>query len=116
MDEDQGQAQGQADCGKMIAGVGAVREDDPQEAVERLQLGQNEDGAIAVLDVGRMNRDRQEKSKRVDRDMALAPLHLLAGVGPADPPFSVAFTLRLSMIAAAGLASLPSCPRISITR
>jgi len=63
-----------------------------------------------------MNRHRQEKSERIDSDMALAPVDLLAGIVTADPPFSVVFTLWLSMIAAVGLASRPSRSRTSITR
>ena len=116
MNDDQAQAQGEAHGGKVVAGVGAVGKEDLQEAVQGLQLGQDEEGSVAILDVGGMNGDREEKPERIDADMALAPVDLLAGVVPADPPFSVVFTLWLSRIAAVGLASRPSCSRTAITR
>ena len=90
--------------------------DDPQEAVQGLQLGQDKKGSVAILDVGRMDGNRQQKSQRIDGDMALAPVYLLAGIVAADPPFSVVFTLWLSRIAAVGLASRPSCSRTAITK
>jgi hypothetical protein len=42
----------------------------------------------------------QQQARAVDRDVALAPLHLLGGVVAARPPFSVVRTLWASTIAA----------------
>src|SRR5215207_7217714 len=68
------------------------------------------------LDVGRMHDHTEQQPLRVDRNMALAPLDLLGGIVAARPPFSVVFTLWLSMMAAVGLASRPSPSRNRTTR
>src|SRR3712207_7809299 len=57
------------------------------------------------------------RSERVDQDVPLLALDLLARVVArrvdARAPFSAPFTLWLSTIAAVGLASLPACSRRS---
>lgn len=78
-------------------------------------LVQDQRGAVTVLDVGTVDGDVQEQAERVDEDVVLDPLDLLARV-VADrvrrrPPFSAAQTLWLSSTAAVGLASRPSCSR-----
>jgi hypothetical protein len=57
----------------------------------------------------------QQKTYRVDQDMSLDALDLLARVIPgwidAGPPFSALFTLWLSITQAVGLASRPAAAR-----
>ena len=57
----------------------------------------------------------QQKTYRVDQDMPLDTLDLLARVIPrwidAGPPFSALFTLWLSITQAVGLASRPIAAR-----
>jgi hypothetical protein len=96
--------------------VDAVGEHDLEPAVELLDLVQQIPGAVGVLDIGGVDNDAQKQSQRIDRDMALAPLHLLGGIVAARPPFSVVLTLWVSMTAALGLASRPSLSRSVMTR
>jgi hypothetical protein len=63
-----------------------------------------------------MHDHAEQQPLRVDRNLALAPLDLLGGIVAARPPFSVVFTLWLSMMAAVGLASRPSLSRSIVTR
>jgi hypothetical protein len=71
--------------------------------------------AIAVLDARGMNDGPQRQPFGVDKGMNLAPLDLLPGVitylAIKTAPFSAAFSVWLSMTAAVGLASRPSCSR-----
>ena len=64
-----------------------------------------------------MDRGAQQQAERVDQDVPLLALDLLARVVArridARPPFSALLTLWLSMIAAVGLASLPALSRTS---
>lgn len=96
--------------------VAAVGEDHSDEGEERAGgLVQDQGGAVAILDVGTVDGDVQEQAERVDEDVILDALDLLARV-VADrvrrrPPFSAARTLWLSITAAVGLASRPSCSR-----
>ena len=110
-DDDQGQAEGEAGEQDREPVVGAVGEHRPQPAVEPLQAPQEVADAVRVLDVGRVHDHAQQQARAVDRDVALAPLHLLGGVVAARPPFSVVRTLWVSTIAAVGLGSRPSRSR-----
>ena len=69
------------------------------------RLGEQQDAAIAILDVGGMDDGVQQQTQRIDENMPLLALDQLAGIEPvridASPPFSALFTLWLSMIAAA---------------
>ena len=61
------------------------------------QRGQQQNAAIAILNVGSMNDGMQQQTKRIDQNMALFALDQLAGIEPvwinASPPFSALFTL-----------------------
>src|SRR4051794_8848550 len=61
-----------------------------------------------------MDRGAQQQAQRVDQDVPLLALDLLARVVTARidvrPPFSALLTLWLSMIAAVGLAPCPPAP------
>ena len=61
-------------------------------------LGSKEqNGAIAVLDIGRMHNGVKQEPYRIDKDVTLLAVDLLARVVArridADPPFSAPFTL-----------------------
>jgi hypothetical protein len=98
-----------------VAPVGAVGEDHLDEREQTPRRPKDRQDAVAVLDVGGMDRGAQEQAQRIDQDVPLLALDLLARVVArrvdARPPFSALFTLWLSTIAAVGLASLPACSR-----
>ena len=58
-----------------------------------------------------MHHHGQQQPEGVNHDMAFASFHLLASVIATWAPFSVVFTLWLSIIAAEGVGSLPSNSR-----
>lgn len=72
-------------------------------------------GAIAILHIGRMHHDVQEEAERVDEDVPLAALDLLARVIARrierGPPFCAPLALWASRIAAVGLPARPACSR-----
>jgi hypothetical protein len=77
--------------------------------------GEQQDAAVAVLDIGGMNDGVQQQAQCIYEKMALLALDLLARIitmriDP-GPPFSALFTLWLSMMAAVGLASRSLCSR-----
>lgn len=96
--------------------VAAIGEDLRDEWEHRPRpLVENQRGAIPILNVGGVNDHHRQQAERVDQDVVLDTLGLFAGV-VADrvdpgPPFSPDLTVLLSMIAAVGLASLPTCSR-----
>src|SRR5215471_16156087 len=71
--------------------------------------------AIAILNIGRVDCDAQQQAERINEDVPLAPRDLLARIVTLrvkrGPPFCAALALWLSMMAAVGLASRPSCSR-----
>jgi hypothetical protein len=58
-----------------------------------------------------MDDRHEQKPKRVDQDVPLAPIYLLAGIVASGPPFSVVFTDWLSKMAALGVGCLPALTR-----
>ena len=62
-----------------------------------------------------MNRHAQQEAERIDEDVAFAAFDLLARIEALgiekSPPLGAPLVLWLSMIAAVGLASRPSCSR-----
>src|SRR3954449_8042446 len=114
--DDQGQAEQEAGEQDRQPVIGAVGEHDPEPRVEPLQLLEQVAGAVRVLDVGGVDDDPEQQAAGVDRDVPLPALDLLGGVVAAGPPFSVVFTLWVSMMAALGLGSLPSRSRSITTR
>ena len=61
------------------------------------QRGEQQQAAIAVLNVGGMDDGVQQQTERIDQNMPLLALDQLAGIEAmridAGPPFSVLFTL-----------------------
>ena len=96
----------------LIAGIGEQR---LQERIHPEQRREQQDAAVAILNVGGMNDGMQQQAQRVYQNVALLALDLLARIIArridAGPPFSALFTLWLSMMAAVGLASRSACSR-----
>ena len=96
----------------LIAAIGVELE---KKGIEPEQARHNENAAVAVLNIGRVDDGMHQQSLRIDEDVALLAFDLLARVIAARiqgaPPFSALFTLWLSMIAAVGLASRCACSR-----
>ena len=63
-----------------------------------------------------MDNDAEQQAGRVDRDVQLAAFDLLCRIPAARPPFSVVFTLWVSITVALGLGSRPSHSRSITTR
>ena len=80
------------------------------------ELGQNQLGPVAILDVGRMDHDRQDQTEGIDDDMSFAARDFLARIVSPRPPFSTVLTDWLSMMAAEGVGSLPAWMRTSWRR
>ena len=97
----------------LIAGVG----EDPFDKGEQTASAPIEDqpSAIAILQVGGVDDHVQQEAERVDEDVPLATLDLLARVIARridrGPPFCAPLALWASMIATVGLASRPACSR-----
>jgi hypothetical protein len=72
-------------------------------------LIKHQHGAVAVLQVGRVDHRRQDQAKGIDQEMALLAFDLLTRIiawrVDRDPPYSALFTLWLSIAPAAGEAS-----------
>jgi hypothetical protein len=47
---------------------------------EPAENSQDEHGSILVLNIGRMDDERQDQAQRIDNDMALASIDLLSGI------------------------------------
>ena len=103
---------GRGELRSLVAGIG---EQLHQEGIHPEQGGQQQHAAVTVLDVRWMHHGMQQQAYRVDQDMPLLTLDLLARVIPgridAGPPFSALFTLWLSITQAVGLASRPAASR-----
>lgn len=98
-------------CGRAFTRVAAIGKDPLDEREQAPRLAQEQERAVAILDVGRVHDDVQQEAQRVDEDVALAARRLLARIVARGvergPPFSAPRAVWLSMIAAVGLASRP---------
>ena len=95
--------------------IGTVGKQLAQEGELSAQSGQQQDAAIAILNIGGGHQRVQHQAQRVDQDVALLALDQLAGIKAvgvdAGAPFSALFTLWLSITQAVGLASRSACSR-----
>jgi len=95
--------------------ISAIDEQLLQKRKHPEQGRHDEDAAIAILNVGRMNDGVKQEAYCVDKNVPLLALDLLARIVAvrinARPPFSALFTLWLSMMAAVGLAFRCACSR-----
>jgi hypothetical protein len=77
--------------------IGAVGNELLKEWKLTEQCGQQNNAAIAILNVGSMNDGMQQQTKRIDQNMALFAFDQLAGIAPvrinAGPAFFALFTL-----------------------
>ena len=113
---DQRQAEQEAGEQHRQAIVDAVGEHRLEPAVQSLDPAQQLACAVGVLDVGGVDEDAQQQATGIDGDVAFAPPDLLGRIVAPRSPFSVVLTLWVSMIAAVGLASRPSCSRSMISK
>jgi hypothetical protein len=105
-------------CRGFCGVVSAVGEDALDEGVEASRASvEHEPSTVSVLDIGGMDDDVQEEAERIDENVPLATLDLLARVVARRidrrPPFCAPLALCASMIAAVGLASRPSRSRVA---
>ncbi len=106
-------------CGGAVVkdwpGIGAVGEQLAQERELSEQSGQQEDAAVAILNVGGRHQRVQHQAQRMDQEVTLLSLDQLAGIKAVwvdgSAPFSALFTLWLSITQAVGLASRSACSR-----
>ena len=94
-----------------LPGITAVGPDHFKAPPSRTQLLDQQLAAVTVLDVGRVNDQREDQAERVNDDMALAPLGFLARIVPSVAPFSAVLTDWLSMMPALGVGLRPSSIR-----
>ena len=85
-----------------LAAISAIRPDQPQPEEPSGETRQGRIRPIPILHTRRVHHYRKHQSERIDNDVPLAPIYLLAAVVAAWPPFSVVFTDWLSMIPALG--------------
>ncbi len=94
-----------------LPGITAIGPDHFKAPPSRTQLPDQQLAAVTVLDVGRVNDQREDQAERVNDDMALAPLGFLARIVPSVAPFSAVLTDWLSMMPALGVGLRPSSIR-----
>lgn len=86
-----------AHAGQRVAqfpiGISSIGKDMTQPWEAAADRRQHVDGAVTILDIGGMDEDEDQKAASVGDDMALASLHLLAGIIAIGPPLPVVFTL-----------------------
>ena len=70
----------QTDERHLASRVSAVGKDALDEREQSSRPTQQMEGAVTVLNIGRMNDDVQQETQRVDQDVPLATLDLLARV------------------------------------
>ncbi len=94
-----------------LSGIATIGPDHFKAPPSRPQLLDQQLAAITVLDVGRVNDQREDQAERVNNDVTLAPLGFLARIVPSVAPFSAVLTDWLSMMPALGVGLRPSSIR-----
>jgi hypothetical protein len=96
-----------------LAGIAAVRPDELEPSKTSAEPLDHQLPAIAILNAGGVNNDRQNQSHRIDDQMTLSAGDFLAGIVAMRPPFRGASVLMdcESMIAAEGVGFLPTLRR-----
>ena len=102
MNDGQRHAKPRADVENTRALVAGVGPDLGKPPLPPAELPDQWDRAVAVLDVGRLDEHHQQQPERVDGYLPLAPGDMLRRVVAARPPFSVVWTVWLSMMTALG--------------
>ncbi len=103
--------------GQFWAAIGAVGEDCLEEGKQSAGvLIKHQNGAVAILYIGRVDHGGEDQAKGIDQEMAFLAFDLFARViarrVDARPPFSALFTLWLSIAPAVGEVSRPSSSRV----
>ena len=93
--------------------IAAIGPNEFQAGEEPHEFCEQQFGAVAVLNIRRVDHDADQEPQGVHGQVALAAFYFLPRVIAANPFFSVVFTDWLSMIAALGLASRPASLRTS---
>src|SRR5919108_1341604 len=114
--DDEGPLQHRRDPRDQLARISPIRPDELQSWEAGDQGCQDRFGPIAVLDTGRMDHHDEEQPQDIDHDVTLATAYTLAAIIAPDPPFSVVFTVWLSMIPALGSRMRPAASRTSPRR
>src|SRR5215831_7455899 len=81
-----------------LASIPPVSPDELQSRNAGHECPERRFGPIAVLEPRRMHHHDEEQPEDIDDDVALTPTDALAAVIAPGPPFSVVFTVWLSMI------------------
>ena len=106
--------------GELVSLVAAIGEDMFDEGEQAARLFDQFCGAVPVLHAGWDGLDAKQQAYRIGKRVALDPLDFFACVIanriPVAPPFSVAFTAWVSMMAAVGDASRPPASRHAMSR
>jgi hypothetical protein len=110
-----GPDEGGSQLWSLVVGIGKDDLDEGKQAAGSTVEDQRR--AVAVLHVGRMHNDVQQEPERVDENVPLAALDLLARVIALridrSPPFCAPLAVCASMIATVGLASRPAFSRVA---
>ena len=109
----EGPVQHRRDPRDELARVPAIGPDQLQSREAGNQCPQHRFRSITVLEASGMHQHDEEQPQDIDDDVALAPTDALAAVIAAGPPFSVVFTVWLSMIPALGSRVRPEASRRS---
>lgn len=65
---------------QFLSGISSIGKDMTQPREAAADRRQHADGAVRILDIGGMDENEDQKAAGVGDDMALAPLHFLAGI------------------------------------
>ena len=79
--------------GDEFARVASIGPDALQPRVQTSELAQHQLGTVTILHIRSVHHHRQNRTERIDDDVSLAPVDLLARVVTPRPPFSVVLTL-----------------------
>ena len=80
----------------LVTAVGVELE---KERIEAEQSRHEQRAAVAILNVGGVHDDAEQQALRIHGNVALAPLQPFGRIPATRSPFSVVFTLCVSMIA-----------------
>jgi hypothetical protein len=100
----------------LLAAIDAIGKDVSELGKAAAHLLQQWDGAMAVLNIGWMDVDGEQKAIGVGDDMPLTPVNTFAGVVASRAPAWAVGALWLSMTAAVGVGLRPSLRRALRTR
>jgi hypothetical protein len=98
---------------ELLAPIGHIGPDVLQPIEGRVCGGEQPGGHVSISQIGGVDEDTQEETRRINEEMTLAPIELLRAIIAMRPPFSVVFTVWASMMAAEGWGWRPMRVRTS---